>query len=335
MKLDYTLQTAEERLQLVNQILEENPNPNEKYLEILADYLIIGFDKDKKRLVTPNREQTIAKRETSWEGLADQFEQGEDSINNLIRNDKNILFRPRETITDKDVAEIPFLAQIRETISNWEQYMRKAGGRSAYLAKTALIETRKEQYSVKNAYRKPVIAIAPIHSKKPFYLDAEEELINGDLVYNAASFCNKDLILNILCNYSQLREAGKGDFNSDVWFLMESFDELCGRALEKDSFYEKVMRYKIEGKTNAEINALLGNQHTDEFFSVVWRKKIPKIIADRAIAENLIWLWSKNSELPWKKCGRCGQEKPAHPYFFNRNQNNFYSICKECRKKKK
>ena len=95
MKLDYTLQTAEERLQLVNQILEENPNPNEKYLEILADYLIIGFDKDKKRLVTPNREQTIAKRETSWEGLAEQFEQGEDSINGLIRNDKHILFRPK------------------------------------------------------------------------------------------------------------------------------------------------------------------------------------------------------------------------------------------------
>jgi hypothetical protein len=115
---------------------------------------------------------------------------------------------------------------------------------------------------------------------------------------------------------------------------MEAFDELCGRALEKDSFYEKVMRYKIEGKTNAEINELLGNEHTDEFFSVVWRKKIPKIIADRAFAENLIWLWGKDSELPWKKCGRCGQEKPAHPYFFSRNKNNFYSICKECRKRK-
>lgn len=333
LKLDYTLQTAEERLQLVNQILEENPNPNDKYLEILADYLIIGFDKDKKKLLTANREQTISRRETSYEGLAEQFEQGEDSINGLIRNDKNILFRPKDPITEEDVESIPLLKQVRETIALWENYMRTAAGRSAYLAKTALIETRKEQYLVRNAYKKPIIAIAPTHSKKPFHLDAEESIVDGELVFNAASFCNKELILNILCNYSNLRELGKGNFESDLWFLMEAFDELCGRALEKDSFYEKVMRFKIEGKTNAEINAALGSEHTDEFFSVVWRKKIPKIIADCAIGETLTWLWAKDPELPWKTCGRCKQSKPAHSFFFNRNKNNFYSICKACRKK--
>ena len=335
MKLDYGLQTAEERLQLVNKILEENPNPNEKYLEILADYLIIGFDKDKKRLITSNREQTISRRETSWEGLAEQFEQGEDSINSLIRNDKNILFKPRDKITDRDIAEIPFLRQVRETIAAWETYLRKASGRNAYLAKTALIETRKDQYIIKNAYRKPLFAIAPTFTRKPFTIDVEEEIIDNDLIYNNASFCNKDFISTILCNYSLLREAAKGDFASDVWFLLESFDELRNRALESDSFYAKVMQYKIEGKTNAEINELLGHQHTDEFFSVVWRKKIPKIIADRAFEETLIWLWRKDPSLPWKKCGRCKQEKPAHSYFFNKNKNSFYSICKECRKKKK
>ena len=41
VKLDYTLTTPEERVKLVEQILEENPDPNEKYLEVLADYLIL------------------------------------------------------------------------------------------------------------------------------------------------------------------------------------------------------------------------------------------------------------------------------------------------------
>ena len=33
IKLDYTLETPEERQQLVEKILEENPNVNETYLE--------------------------------------------------------------------------------------------------------------------------------------------------------------------------------------------------------------------------------------------------------------------------------------------------------------
>ena len=35
---------------------------------------------------------TINKRETSFEGLIGQFENGEDGIYNLVKNDKNIIF---------------------------------------------------------------------------------------------------------------------------------------------------------------------------------------------------------------------------------------------------
>ena len=37
MKLDYDVQTLEERKKIVDQILQENPNPSPAYLEILAD----------------------------------------------------------------------------------------------------------------------------------------------------------------------------------------------------------------------------------------------------------------------------------------------------------
>ena len=36
-KLDYTLDSPQERLEVVNKILEENPSPDPGYLEILAD----------------------------------------------------------------------------------------------------------------------------------------------------------------------------------------------------------------------------------------------------------------------------------------------------------
>jgi len=35
---------------------------------------------------------TVNKRETSFEGLISQFENGEDGIYNLISNNKNIIF---------------------------------------------------------------------------------------------------------------------------------------------------------------------------------------------------------------------------------------------------
>lgn len=95
IKLDYTLDKPEDRNELVKKILEENPNPGEKYLEIMADYLILCMEKQERRerkILTDNRMTTVNKRETSFEGLVSQFENGEDGIYNLINEDKNVIF---------------------------------------------------------------------------------------------------------------------------------------------------------------------------------------------------------------------------------------------------
>ena len=52
---------------------------------------------------------TINRRETSLEGLVSQFENGEDGIYNLIANDKNIIFKPKVSITEQDLQDIPEL----------------------------------------------------------------------------------------------------------------------------------------------------------------------------------------------------------------------------------
>ena len=112
IKLDYSLQTPEERNQLVEKILEENPNPSEAYLEVLADYLVLCMEKQERKerkLLTDNRMATVTKRETSFEGLVSQLENGEDGIYNLMSENKNMIFQPKVTITKKDVEEIPCL----------------------------------------------------------------------------------------------------------------------------------------------------------------------------------------------------------------------------------
>jgi len=47
---------------------------------------------------------TINKRETSYEGLAMKFENGEDGLYNIISdNNKNVIFTPKIGITEKDL----------------------------------------------------------------------------------------------------------------------------------------------------------------------------------------------------------------------------------------
>lgn len=123
IKLDYSLQSPEERNELVKKILEETPEPNNKYLEILADYLIMGMDRQERRerkIITENRKVTIDKRETSFEGLVTKFENGEDGIYNILNENKYTLLQPKVTITKKDLEEIPLLKQLHDSIEYWE-----------------------------------------------------------------------------------------------------------------------------------------------------------------------------------------------------------------------
>ena len=177
IKLDYSLQTPEERNELVKQILAENPNPSERYLEILADYLILCMEKQEKKeqkILTDNRMTTVNKRECSFEGLVSQLENGEDGIYNLITENKQTIFQPKITITKKDLEEIPALRQLRDAIDEWEARLKVTEGRDAFTIKKALIEMRKDQYSIKNAYRTHIISTKILHSKAQKKIENKE-----------------------------------------------------------------------------------------------------------------------------------------------------------------
>ena len=64
-------------------------------------------ERKERKLLTDNRLATVNKRETSFEGLVSQLENGEDGIYNMITNNKNMIFQPKVMITKNDVEEIP------------------------------------------------------------------------------------------------------------------------------------------------------------------------------------------------------------------------------------
>lgn len=346
MKLDYSLTSPEERRQLVEKILEEDPTPNERYLEILADYLVLCMEKQEKRerkILTENRLATITKRETSLEGLASQFENGEDGLYDLIvEENKHAIFKPKISITKQDLEEIPELQQAKDAINYWEERLKTATGRDAFIAKKAIIDFRKDQYVIKDAVRSPVQTRGMNQGK--IYPKLESSVTfdqDGNAVPHGVSLLDPKIISCILCNYNQFKIQCAGAFHSDLWALMFDFDILMEKALRPYPVYATITQAKIDGKENAEIKQLLQEKHdisyTVEYISSLWRKKIPQVISSLAEDEYFDYYYLEEAKGQYKKCNRCGQVKLAHSKYFSKNKTSkdgWYSICKECRSKK-
>ena len=346
IKLDYSLQTPEERNQLVEQILADNPDPPEKYLEILADYLVLCMEKQEKKekkLLTDNRMATVNKRETSFEGLVSQLENGEDGIYNLITDNRNTIFQPHITITKKDLEEIPSLNQLREAINVWEAKLKVTEGKDAFVIKKALIEMRKDQYVMKNAYRRPIVPTKLTRSKSYIPLNDKTFIFDDDgfPIPDGISLLRPEICSAVLCNYSQLKQDSWGEYDKDLWYLMEDFDKLCDKALANYPLYDRIVEYKIDGLQNIDIQEKIqmefGIKHSLEYISSLWRNKIPKLIASTAEDEYLDNYYLNIEKGKYKKCSRCGKIKLAHNKYFSKNKTSkdgFYSICKSCRNSK-
>ena len=345
IKLDYTLESPEERKQLVEKILEENPNPTPQYLETLADYLVLCMEKQEKKerkLLTENRMATVNKRETSFEGLVAQLENGEDGIYNMITNNKNMIFQPKVMITKKDVEEVPGLKQLREAIKYWEERLKTASGRDAFIIKKAIIDLRKDQYILKDSWYKPIVPKNITRSKNFIPLDDDFSFDDeGYVVPEGVSLCDPKVVSAILCNYSLLKQESWGEFERDLWFVMHDFDEVADAALKDYPLYERIVEYKVDGLQNIDIQEKIqmefGIKHSVEYISSLWRNKIPKLIASEAEDRVLDNYFLNEMKGKYKKCSRCGEIKLAHNKYFSKNKTSkdgFYSICKCCRNSK-
>ena len=300
-------------------------------------------ERKERKILTDNRMMTVNKRECSFEGLVSQLENGEDGIYNLITDNKNQIFQPKVTITKKDLDEIQPLRQLREAINVWEAKLKVTEGKDAFVIKKALIEMRKDQYVIKNAYRRPIVPNKLTRSTHITILPDETSSFDeeGYPIPKGISLLNPVVCSAILCNYSRLKEDSFDRFEGDLYYLMLAFDEIADKALKEYPLYEKIVECKVDGLQNTQIQEILqmefGIKHSLEYISSLWRKKIPKLIASQAEDEYLYWYYLNIEKGKYKKCSRCGQIKLAHNKYFSKNKTSrdgFYSICKKCRNSK-
>jgi hypothetical protein len=349
-KLDYNIKNAKERVELVDKLLLNTPPETltNRVLEKLADYIVLQMDKEErkeKKILTANRLTTVNKRETSYQGMADKLENGEDGIYGMLSDlGKAVLLTPKIEITEEDLEDIPNLKELVEEIEEVEELQKQATGRDKYILKKQLIQMRQQQYILKEEYRKPnrgkhvAKTLYSISLEENITIDDKGEPVSDGLI----NFFNPLHISALLRNYSDLKESVYGRFDSDLWYVMEDLDELVVRALEpKYPIYLEILILKVDGKTNHEIqdeiDAKFGKVYSPEYLSHLWRNKIPKIISEKAKEEYLLWYYTEEEYGKWKTCSCCGQTKLAHNRFFSKNgssKDGYYSICKECRNKK-
>ena len=346
IKLDYSLKTTEERVALVEKIIAEaSSSLTSKYLEILGDYILDALPKEETQgyIITKNRKVTIDKRETSYEELVSKFENGEDGVYNLINNDKNMYLVPKIKISAEDIAEIPGMQELLNQIQDIEAQAARAVGKKKYLLKKQAIEMHQEKFLLKELYKPPRRSRTPSHTGGN-RIEIPEEVsfdAKGDPISNAiVTLFNPAHVSAIMCNYSLLREALAGKHYNDFYYLLQDFDAARKMALAETPAYEALVQAKMDGASNSAIRDMLEKDfnlvHSVEYISSLWRNKIPKMIAEKAKENYLIWYFTEIERGNWKKCSRCGQIKLAHHRFFSRNstaKDGFYSICKECRKK--
>ena len=348
LKLDYTIQSPQQRAELVEKIIQATPADKltNRYLQILANYMIFAMTKQEKKdkkINTDNRMVTINKRETSFEGLVSKFENGEDGIYNLITNDKNIILTPKISITQQDIDDIPALAELRQQIEKLQHRIKKARGKKRYLLQKQLIQMRQDQYVIKMSYKQPVTCLNATKSFHNMVFDDKIEIKDNEIKDSSLfSFTNVKHVSALLCNYARLKQACYGSFHTDGFYLIYDLENLIDKSLkDKYPLYFKILVYKIDGKQNVEIQSLIeeefNTRYSIQHISFLWRNKIPKLITEQAQNDYLQWYFTQKEKGKWKRCTRCNEIKLAHNAFFSKNNSSkdgFYSICKDCRNKK-
>ena len=208
---------------------------------------------------------------------------------------------------------------------------------------------RREQYILKNSFRAPIGIIPTARGAGGNRISLEERRWideNGEPQSNClVNIFKEEHVSALLIHYPLLKESTAGKHENDFLYLVQEFEQLVVRALQKEyPQYLDLVRMKWDNRQNIEIQEVLmkkhGVYHTVEYLSCLWRTKIPKIIAQQAKEDYLVWHYTNVApeEAVWKKCSKCGQEKVAHSYFFSKNNSSksgFYSICKKCRNNKK
>lgn len=248
-------------------------------------------------------------------------------------------------ITQEEIAASAALLQIKESIDSTEKQIAAIDEdtRQRRYLKKNLIELQQDQYIARSS-EKPMMhprKVVPIRA--PHLIPVQEVLAENDTIQTSGvSLTSPKVVSAILRDYSRLKEQCAESPHTDLWAIMLDFDNVAERALAPFPILETITILKIDKTPLKQIRKQLiilhSVDHSEEYISTLWSRRIPKLIAQRAQDDYIEWYYTYKKRGRYKTCNRCGKTKLIHPLFFTRNatsSDGFYSLCKECRAKRK
>lgn len=407
-QLDYSIERDSDRCAAITTIidsLETDPTPTE--LEQMASYILYGKDENGQNAIQRNETIDKDKRYKSYKTKDDKVQSldeimeapsfDERNIRSAYKRDAYVAPKPciRKPKYDKVTGEmidpgdsdIPGMREQWEIIDRWQRMLDIAQGRIAptendtivsdpyriYQLKHNLIDIRKHQYYLKDAY-KPTLHFQNMdHPKTQFYdwtgdacywISREEWQNKVDHAYtsrvskNLADYETRGSgetlevkwvvyrhtfdwenplhIRALLNHYYTLYDAMRDKLDTYARTLLWDFDRyasLCNFSELRLFLIELRKQGLAYDDILEEMRARYAMEYSPNYLVSIISTEVPNRIAQ--IAKKLRLEIDTPPEQR-KKCNRCGRNLPQHPIFFSRNnahKDGLSNVCKECDRK--
>lgn len=402
--LDFSIERDTDRLVAVQKILDgldKDPTPTE--LEQMANYILYGKDENGHNAIMRHESKAPTTRYSSYKTADDKVLSLDEMMENPMFNEEqirsarqrnpykkpdNTIKRPRYDkqtgeLIDPGDSDIPGMVDLWDTIDRWQHTIDVLQGKVApnendtnlndnsyrvYRLKHNLIDIRRHQYYLKDAY-KPTLHFQNLDHPKTQFYDW-----TGDSFYWIS---REEWQQRVSSSYSPLVSRNIEDYEVDgdkvkwvvckhtfdwenpkhVRALMSYWDLIYGALYEKLDTYGRTLIWDFEHYVEQaqfsplrlllidlklkkvmyqdiidEVEKQFGIEYNLNHLSTIINNEIPNKIALVAKRERLLIDTPPDK---WQVCSVCGKNLPLDPVFFNKNasrKSGFFTYCKECAK---
>ena len=388
LDLDFTIESSKDRANFVSSL--DLTQFTATQLETISNYILYGKDADGTSVVD-RHEVEIGTKYGSYkrkrpESL-DELIESPTFDETVLREVKPLYKKIKPSIDKEKDASIPGMGVLWSEIEKIDRIVQVNEGKEEplegeqipkltslqlYKLKHHLIDIRRDQYLLKDAYR-PTICMYGLNSRPGMNCDLVDlnipwdvensnyaiaplgVLIDNDLkFYNPREYKGIDYHFNenaqyildfrnplhiyyLEEHYTDLKDAAERDPESTIHFLLKTLDFYTQLANlnETKTFILKLRQQQFSNEEiRIKLEKELGVTHRINYISTIWKQQICEDIAEAAALHYDMYLY-RNDKSKWKICNKCGEAKLRDNRNFmkrSRSSDGFSSHCKQCDK---
>jgi hypothetical protein len=352
--LNFYTDNVEERLEVVNKILDKNdeflvdyydnhynPHINQtgflsestkvgKDLEALANYLLYAKDSEATDdTVTDYRKKRNSSREASIEKIMKVSTTRKET-------NRSILKTPKIKVTRQDRNQHIELQRTGDAIVSITKMIRQKVDSSGNVLSDR--EIRRLKW-IRTDMQKDEIAVKTELKKYVRF----QSVIKAEPDMNALSyirFDDKEIIRILIEDYSELKEQSYEDTYGYMKIIMFTFEELVELTNLQD-YMKDILLWKIDNIQYDDMINMLKDKYdikmTKPRLSKITRETLPTMIVEAYKQQKEDWVYTYKIKGTYKECSTCKTNYLATTKYFHPNKqvkSGLRSVCKECRQRK-